>query len=213
MRTGPGVLLVEDDRAGRRLYAEWLTQAGFRVDQAHNGLQALERALERVPDIVVTDLNIPGIDGFELTRRLKQDPRTRRVPVLAVTGYAAFAADPGRAQRAGCDVVLEKPCSPEDLEATMQKLDRRAPQVTRMTSDPPTRTRPCCSSRTTPIRGDVRGVPAARFHRRRSRGRRRRARVDGSRPAPDVVVTDLALPRMDGFELVASACAPTTGFA
>ena len=120
--SGPSVLLVEDDTEGRRLYAEWLTQAGFDVTQAHNGLQALERAFESVPDIVVTDLNIPGIDGFELTRRLKQDPRTRTVPVVAVTGYAAFQADPGRAIRAGCDAVLEKPCSPEDLEAAIRTL-------------------------------------------------------------------------------------------
>jgi two-component system, cell cycle response regulator DivK len=119
---GPGVLLVEDDREGRRLYAEWLTMAGFRVHQAHNGWQALERAFEAVPDVVVTDLNIPGIDGYELTRRLKQDPRTSAVPVLAVTGYAAFAADPSRAQRAGCDAVLEKPCSPEDLETAVRNL-------------------------------------------------------------------------------------------
>lgn len=116
----PRVLLVEDDRAGREMYAVWLTQAGFDVDQAHNGLQALERAFERLPDIVVTDLNIPGIDGFELTRRLKLDSRTSRVPVVAVTGYAAFTADPGRAQRAGCDAVLEKPCSAEDLESTIR---------------------------------------------------------------------------------------------
>lgn len=118
----PSVLLVEDDRAGRLLYAEWLAHAGFTVAQAHNGLQALERALEVRPDVVVTDLNIPGIDGFELTRRLKQDPRTSQVPVLAVTGYAAFASDPGRAQRAGCDAVLSKPCSAEDLEVAIRNL-------------------------------------------------------------------------------------------
>ena len=82
----PIVLLVEDDRDGRRMYADWLTQAGFRVEQAHNGLQALERALDARPHVVVTDLNIPGIDGFELTRRLRQDSRTRDVPVIAVTG-------------------------------------------------------------------------------------------------------------------------------
>ncbi|CAN5697162.1 N/A [soil metagenome] len=119
---GPRVLLVEDDGDGRRLYALWLTVAGFTVKKAHNGLQALERAFESVPDIVVTDLNIPGIDGFELTRRLKLDPRTREVPVIAVTGYAAFQADPARARRAGCDVVLEKPCSPDDLEAAIRTL-------------------------------------------------------------------------------------------
>jgi two-component system, cell cycle response regulator DivK len=118
----PSVLIVEDDRDGRLLYVEWLQQAGFRVEQAHNGLQALERAVEATPDVVVTDLNIPGIDGFELTRRLRQDPRTRDVPVLAVTGYAAFAADPGRAERAGCDAVLPKPCSAEALEAAIRRL-------------------------------------------------------------------------------------------
>jgi CheY-like chemotaxis protein len=118
------VLLVEDDLDGRRMYADWLSEAGFRVDQAHNGLQALERAFDSRPDVVVTDLNIPGIDGFELTRRLKRDARTRDVPVLAVTGYAAFASDPERARRAGCDAVLSKPCSPEDLEAAIRGLIR-----------------------------------------------------------------------------------------
>lgn len=116
------VLLVEDDQDGRRMYADWLTEAGFLVDQAHNGLQALERAFDSRPNVVVTDLNIPGIDGFELTRRLKQDPRTRSIPVLAVTGYVAFASDPGRARRAGCDAVLQKPCSPVDLEAAIRSL-------------------------------------------------------------------------------------------
>ena len=120
--SGPSVLLVEDDSVGRRMYADWLTDAGFSVNQAHNGFQALERAFESAPDIVLTDLNIPGIDGFELTRRLKQDSRTRATPVIALTGYAAFQADPGRAIRAGCDAVREKPCSPEDLEATIRTL-------------------------------------------------------------------------------------------
>ncbi len=115
---------MEDDRDGRRLYADWLRAAGFRVEEAHNGLQALERAQELRPDIVVSDLNIPGIDGFELTRRIKQDPRLCDVPVLAVTGYAAFAAEPERARRAGCDAVLSKPCSPEDLESVITSLIR-----------------------------------------------------------------------------------------
>jgi two-component system, cell cycle response regulator DivK len=118
------VLLVEDDREGRRMYADWLRGAGFRVLEAHNGFQALERAFEMAPDIIVADLNIPGIDGFELTRRLKHDSRTHDVPVLAVTGYAAFAAEPERATRAGCDGVLPKPCSPEDLESSIRVLIR-----------------------------------------------------------------------------------------
>jgi CheY-like chemotaxis protein len=118
----PLVLLVEDDRDGRLLFAEWLQQAGFRVAQAHNGLQALERALDLVPDAILTDLNIPGIDGYELTRRLKSDARTARIPILAVTGYAPFTQDPDRAERAGCDAVLPKPCQPEDLEQTLNVL-------------------------------------------------------------------------------------------
>ena len=121
------VLLVEDDQDGRRMYAEWLTGAGFRVQQAHNGLQALDRAFVSLPDIVVTDLDIPGIDGFELTRRLKQDQRTCEIPVLAVTGYAAFASDPGRALRAGCDAVLPKPCSPDELELAIRRLIEAGP--------------------------------------------------------------------------------------
>jgi CheY-like chemotaxis protein len=116
------VLLVEDDREGRLMYAEWLEQSGFRVEQAHNGLQALERAFDLLPDAILTDLNIPGIDGFELTRRLKMDPRTHHIPILAVTGYAPFTSDPSRADRAGCDAMLSKPCLPDDLEAALTAL-------------------------------------------------------------------------------------------
>jgi CheY-like chemotaxis protein len=117
----PLVLLVEDDRDGRLMYAEWLEQAGFRVEQAHNGLQALERALDLVPAAIVTDLNIPGIDGYELTRRLKAEARTSHIPVIAVTGYAPFTQDPARADRAGCDAIIPKPCLPDDLEAALRE--------------------------------------------------------------------------------------------
>lgn len=124
----PLVLLVEDDPDGRLLFAEWLQQAGFRVEQAHNGLQALERAFDLRPDAILTDLNIPGIDGYELTRRLKTDPRTESIPILAVTGYAPFTQDPSRADRAGCDAILPKPCQPEDLEETLTSLIIQARQ-------------------------------------------------------------------------------------
>jgi CheY-like chemotaxis protein len=116
------VLVVEDDRDGRLLFAAWLEDAGFRVETAHNGLQALDRAFEMLPDAILTDLHIPGIDGYELTRRLKSDPRTRVIPVLAVTGYGPFAQDPSRADRAGCDAILPKPCDADDLVATLRAL-------------------------------------------------------------------------------------------
>ena len=129
MTTGldrPLVLLVEDDRDGRRMFAHWLEHAGFRVEQAHNGLQALERAIDVMPDAILTDLNIPGIDGYELTRRLKADERTEHIPILAVTGYGPFTNDPSRADRAGCDAILPKPCDPEDVETTLRNLIHEA---------------------------------------------------------------------------------------
>jgi len=104
------------------MYAEWLQQSGFRVEQAHNGLQALERAYDLIPDAILTDLHLPGIDGYELTRRLKTDERTQHIPILAVTGYAPFTNDPARADRAGCDAILSKPCLPDDLEAILRAL-------------------------------------------------------------------------------------------
>jgi len=122
----PLVLLVEDDRDNRLLFAEWLRQADFRVETAHNGLQALERALDLVPDAVLTDLNIPGIDGFELARRLRSDARTRAIPILAVSGYPAFALDPARAERAGCDAFLPKPWDVRDVERMLTGLITKA---------------------------------------------------------------------------------------
>jgi two-component system, cell cycle response regulator DivK len=124
----PLVLVVDDDREDRVLFAEWLSRAGFRVAQAHNGLQALERVFDHPPDAILTDLHLPGIDGYELTRRVKNDSRTAHIPVLAVTGYAPFAQDPLRADRAGCNAILPKPCTAEDLEQILTGLIAHARQ-------------------------------------------------------------------------------------
>ena len=122
----PLVLVVEDDRDVRLLFAMWLRDAGFRVETAHNGRQALDRAIEVLPDAVLTDLHIPGIDGYELTRRLRNDSRTAPIPILAVTGYGPFTQDPSRAERAGCDAILPKPFAAEDLEHTLTTLIAKA---------------------------------------------------------------------------------------
>lgn len=116
------VLLVEDDRAGREMFALSLEQEGFRVEQAHNGFQALEKARDLTPGIIVTDLAIPGIDGLQLCKRLKDDPRTRHIPIIGITGHASFAAEPDRATRAGCDAVYLKPCLPETLVTAVNRL-------------------------------------------------------------------------------------------
>jgi CheY-like chemotaxis protein len=116
------VLLVEDDQSGREMYATALEMSNFRVVQAHNGLQALDKARELLPDVIVTDLAIPGIDGLELCRRLRQDDRTKGIPIIGVTGYTGFIKEPDRATRAGCDSILIKPCPPDDLQAEITRL-------------------------------------------------------------------------------------------
>jgi two-component system, cell cycle response regulator DivK len=110
----PLVLIVEDDPETRRFYVDALTLDGFRTDDAHNGLQALDKAFTSQPDLVVADIAVPGIDGIELCRRLRADVRTHGVPILAVTGYEdRHYCD--RAMLAGADRVLLKPCGPDVL--------------------------------------------------------------------------------------------------
>jgi two-component system, cell cycle response regulator DivK len=117
----PLVLVVEDDPETRRFYSEALARDGFAIDQAHNGHQALEKALEIAPDLILTDIAVPGIDGIELCRRLRSDVRTRTVPVLAITGHDDRQY-PDRALGAGADHVLTKPCGPERLVREARRL-------------------------------------------------------------------------------------------
>lgn len=111
----PLVLLIEDDLAARKLYVEALTQAGLDAAEAHNGLQAVEKAQELLPAVIVTDLGLPGIDGYELCRRLQQDERTALIPIVAITGRYFSVADVARARREGCHAVLIKPFVGDDL--------------------------------------------------------------------------------------------------
>src|SRR6476660_7082094 len=110
----PLILVVEDDPETRQFYTHALTLAGFRIDHAHNGFQALEKAFTTCPSIVVADIAVPGIDGIELCRRLRADTRTSSVPVLAVTGYGDRHY-PDRALGAGANRVLIKPCEADML--------------------------------------------------------------------------------------------------
>jgi CheY-like chemotaxis protein len=121
----PLVLVIEDDRESRRLYAEELQAAGFSVSEAHNGLQAAEKAAELVPDVIVTDLGLPGIDGYELCRRLHRDERLGRIPIVAITGRYFSDADVARARREGCQAVLIKPFVGDELVAEVRKVLKR----------------------------------------------------------------------------------------
>jgi DNA-binding response OmpR family regulator len=119
----PLILVVEDDPETRRFYTEAFTRGGWAVDQAHNGLQALEKALASAPDLILTDIAVPGIDGIELCRRLRADDRTAGVPVLAITGYGDRRY-PDRATTAGANRVLTKPCDPDQLLDEARRLLR-----------------------------------------------------------------------------------------
>jgi CheY-like chemotaxis protein len=117
----PLVLLVDDFQDNREMYAEFLRFAGLRVEEASNGLEALDKTLALLPDLVVMDLSLPGIDGWEATRRLKADGRTRHIPVLALTGHALAGYSEG-ARDAGCDAFVTKPCLPEELLAEIKRV-------------------------------------------------------------------------------------------
>jgi two-component system, cell cycle response regulator DivK len=117
----PLVLIVEDDPETRQFYAHALEQHGFRTEQAHNGRQALEKAREDAPDLVLADIALPGMDGIELCRELRADVRTRTIRVIAITGYGDRHY-PDRARGAGADQVLTKPCDAETLVAEARRL-------------------------------------------------------------------------------------------
>lgn len=127
--TSTCVLLVDPDRHGRRAFATALHGAGFRVAEAHNGLQALQRAFEDPTDVLVTDIAIRGIDGLELCRRLRQDPTTSGIAVITVIGASSFREDCERAQHAGSDAVLIRPFHPAKLIAEIQGLLARSQEL------------------------------------------------------------------------------------
>jgi CheY-like chemotaxis protein len=120
----PLVLIVEDDRATRLLYCEYLTHSGFRTIDAHNGHQALEKAQALAPSAVLTDLAVPGMDGFEFCRALRRSTATRAIPILAVTGHSEYLDQPDRFRRAGISHVLTKPCPPDVIADELRRLMR-----------------------------------------------------------------------------------------
>jgi CheY-like chemotaxis protein len=113
-RTKPMALLVDDDLDTRDMYAVGLSLLGVTVVVAGDADAAFDLACEVEPDVIVTDVSLPGSDGYALAYRLQREERTRRTPVLIVTGWAA-AEHERRARLAGCVGLLEKPCPPDVL--------------------------------------------------------------------------------------------------
>ena len=117
----PLVLVVEDYQDAREMYAAYLQYSGYRVAEATNGMEAIEKTLELMPDIILMDLALPRMDGWEATRRLKLDERTKHIPIVALTGHALAGHAEG-ARQAGCDSFVTKPCLPDALVAEIQRM-------------------------------------------------------------------------------------------
>lgn len=103
------------------MYASYLRFSGYRVDEAADGNEALEKAFTLRPDIILMDLSLPGIDGWQATRELKRDERTANIPIVALTGHA-LEAHSRSAKEAGCDAFIVKPCMPMDLLNEIRRI-------------------------------------------------------------------------------------------
>jgi two-component system, cell cycle response regulator DivK len=117
----PLILLVEDFADAREMYAEYFRFVGHRVETAETGLEAIDKATRLLPDVILMDLSLPVLDGWEATRRLKDDDRTRAIPIIALTGNALQGHEE-RAMKVGCDSFLAKPCLPEAVEQEINKF-------------------------------------------------------------------------------------------
>jgi CheY-like chemotaxis protein len=119
-REVPLILLVEDHQDTRQMYAEFLGM-GFEVLTSPDGEQALEAARLHRPDLLITDLSLPGIDGFELIAQIRKDPGLRAIPIICLSGYGGHIYEE-RAEAAGCDRILLKPCMPDTLAEVAAEL-------------------------------------------------------------------------------------------
>jgi CheY-like chemotaxis protein len=119
----PLLLLVEDHEDTRQMYAEFLGLS-FEVVQARDGAQALDALQHHTPALLITDVSLPGIDGFELIRRMRGNDSTRNVPAICLSGYSGARYEQ-RAREVGCDRMLEKPCLPDQLAQVAKEVAGR----------------------------------------------------------------------------------------
>lgn len=117
----PKILLVDDYEDAREMYGHFLRMSGYHPIEAATGEEALELAYALRPDLILLDMSLPGIDGWQVTAALKQDERTRHIPIVALTAHALHA-ERQRTWRVGCDGFLAKPCAPPDLLAEISRL-------------------------------------------------------------------------------------------
>jgi two-component system, cell cycle response regulator DivK len=118
-RAAQRILVVEDQEDNRRILRDLLTSAGFSLLEAVTGEDGVERAQTEVPDLILMDIQLPGIDGYEATRRIRAHPALRHIPIVVVTSYA-LSGDDVKARAAGADGYVTKPFSPRALLATIR---------------------------------------------------------------------------------------------
>ncbi len=113
------ILVVEDQEENRYLLRRLLTRAGYEMIEAVSGEDGIVSAEKHRPDLILMDIQLPGLDGYEATRRIKANPALQSIPVIAVTSYA-LSGDEAKALAAGCDAYVAKPFSPRALLATIR---------------------------------------------------------------------------------------------
>ena len=117
------ILVVEDQEDNRQIIRDMLTFTDYEIMEAETGEQALEAVGKQRPDLILMDIQLPGMDGYETTRRIKAEPAFRSIPIIAVTSYA-LSGEEQKAREAGCDEYVPKPYSPRKLLAKIrQHLD------------------------------------------------------------------------------------------
>jgi two-component system cell cycle response regulator DivK len=117
------ILVVEDQEDNRRILRDLLTSAGYDILEATNGGDALTAAASHRPDLILMDIQLPVVDGYEATRRIKADPVLGAIPVIVITSYA-LSGDEAKARAAGCDDYVTKPYSPREVLSKVREYLR-----------------------------------------------------------------------------------------
>jgi two-component system cell cycle response regulator DivK len=115
------ILVVEDTEDNRQILRDLLSMAGYDMIEANDGAEGVAKASEHRPDLILMDIQMPVMDGYEATRLIKADPALKAIPVIAVTSYA-LAGDEAKARAAGCDDYIAKPFSPRQMLAKVREI-------------------------------------------------------------------------------------------
>src|SRR5947207_4124898 len=115
------ILVVEETEDNRQIIRDLMTSAGYELIEAVDGIEGVATAEREQPDLILMDIQLPGIDGYEATRRIRKIPALAKVPIIAVTSYA-LSGDEAKTREAGCDGYVAKPYSPRQLLAKVREF-------------------------------------------------------------------------------------------